>query len=160
MDANSSIYEFTGQVLILYHNIFTLVKIMILGMITIYHIVYSVKSIKEKNYQIGVFKSLGMNNSTISFIFVGKTIVVALLSLLIVSLIAYPFLSLSNYLLISSYSNIFKYSYQKLDIFFFHPVIFVFYYFFNLLLFFAISFIPLLALRKIEPAKIVNNAKD
>ncbi|MDD5933839.1 MAG: ABC transporter permease, partial [bacterium] len=160
MDSNSSAYGFVNQVITLYHNIFLLVKFILLSMITIYHVVYSLKSIKDKHYQIGVFKSLGINNSTISFIFVGKTIIVAIATLLIVSLIAYPFLTLANHLLISSYTSVFEYSFKKLNVFYFHPIIFVFYYLFNLLLFFAISFIPVFVLRKIEPAKIVNDAND
>ena len=98
MDSNSSAYGFVNQVITLYHDIFLLVKFILLSMITIYHVVYSLKSIKDKHYQIGVFKSLGMNNSTISFIFVGKTIIIAITTLLIVSLVAYPFLTLANHL--------------------------------------------------------------
>lgn len=160
LDNNSEIYSLTYKTLSLYHDIFIMVQYLIIAMLLIYFIVYSVKSIKEKRYQIGVFKSLGLNNFNISFIFVGKTIIVAFLSLIITSLLSYPFLNLADYLLLSSYKTIFGNNLTNLNIFYFHPYIFLFHYIINIILFLGISFIPLILLRRTEPAKIVNNAND
>ena len=160
VDKDSEVYSLTYKTLKLYHDIFIMVQYLIIAMLLIYFVIYSIKSIKEKQYQIGVFKSLGLNNFNISFIFVGKTIIVALLSLLITSILDYPFLNLANFLLLSSYGVIFGNDLKNLNIFYFHPYIFLFHYIINIILFLGISFIPLILLRRTEPAKIVNNAKD
>lgn len=160
VDKDSEVYSLTYKTLILYHDIFIMIQYLIIAMLLIYFVIYSIKSIKEKQYQIGVFKSLGLNNFNISFIFVGKTIIVALLSLLITSILGYPFLNLANFLLLSSYGVIFGNDLKNLNIFYFHPYIFIFHYVMNIILFLLISFIPLIILRKVEPAKIVNDAKD
>ena len=160
VDKDSEVYSLTYKTLKLYHDIFIMIQYLIIAMLLIYFVIYSIKSIKEKQYQIGVFKSLGLNNFNISFIFVGKTIIVALLSLLITSILGYPFLNLANFLLLSSYGVIFGNDLKNLNIFYFHPKIFIFHYVMNIILFLLISFIPLIILRKVEPAKIVNDAKD
>ena len=159
-DVNSNIYTLVYKTLALYRSTFELVQYIVIGLLLIYFCFNSVKTIKENRYQIGVFKSLGMDDFTISYIFSGKNLIFSFISIILISILSYPFLTLANILLIGSYGQFMSQSLPYLNIFYFHPIIFIINYLFVIFIVFLCSIFPLLSLKRITPAKIVNNRED
>ena len=159
-DVNSNIYTLVYKTLALYRSTFELVQYIVIGLLLIYFCFNSVKTIKENRYQIGVFKSLGMDDFTISYIFSGKNLIFSFISIILISILSYPFLTLANILLIGSYGQFMSQSLPYLNIFYFHPIIFIINYSFVIFIVFLCSIFPLLSLKRITPAKIVNNRED
>lgn len=159
-DVNSNVYTLVYKTLKLYRSTFELVQYIVIALLLIYFSLNSIKTIKEYRYQIGVFKSLGMDDFTISYIFSGKNLIFSFISIILISILSYPFLYLANVLLISSYGKFMAQTLPYLNIFYFHPIIFVINYIFVLFIVFLCSILPLLSLKRITPAKIVNNRED
>ncbi|MCI5745440.1 MAG: hypothetical protein MR270_04075 [Erysipelotrichaceae bacterium] len=80
-----------------------------------------------------------------------------LIILSLTSLLSYSFLKLADKLIISSYTLFLKTNLPSLSIFYFHFDIFAYNYLFIGMLNIISSLIPLLLMKKIMPAKIVNN---
>ena len=129
-------------------------------MVIVYFLIYSIKSIKDYSYQIGVFKSLGMKDKDITFIFLSKNVIFALLSLILTSLLSYPFFKLANILIIKAYSAFTSYILSSINIFYFHFDIFLITYIGIILFFVLFTLIPLFIYKRISPAKIVNNKSE
>lgn len=159
-DINSLVYTLVHKTLVLYTSTFQLVEYILIGIILVYFSLVSVKGIKDFKYQIGVFKSLGMNDSTIFYIFLGKNVIFSVISCVLIFLLSFPFLHLANILLIASYVSYVGNGLKYMSIFYFHPDIFIFNFIFVLLVILISSFIPLYLLKKVTPAKIVNTRED
>lgn len=159
-DVNSNVYTLVYKTLRLYNSTFELVQWIVIALLVIYFSLNSVKTIKESKYQIGVFKSLGMDDFTISYIFSGKNMIFSLISILLIIILSYPFLYLANILIVGSYSIFMKQSLPYLNIFYFHPLIFLFNFILIFVIVFICSVLPLMKLKRITPAKIVNNRED
>ena len=105
MDANGEIYSLVAKTTNLFGDIFIILEIIIAVTLVLYFAIYSIKSIKSKNYQIGIFKSLGMKDKDITYIFLSKNIIFSIASILLTSLLSYPFFKLANILIIKSYAS-------------------------------------------------------
>ena len=127
----------------------TLVIIILVSML----IFIGYKATKDFTYQIGVFKSLGMSNKDMSEIFLMKNTTFTFGALLLSSLLIYPFLRLANSLIMSAYNAFTKTTLPTIPIF-------VFDFFAIILIFSLTTILPILMLKKISPAMIVNHKKD
>lgn len=159
-DMNSLVYTLVYKTLTLYTSTFELFQYILMGIILFYFSLVSVKGIKEFKYQIGVFKSLGMSDSNIYYIFLGKNIIFSLISCLLIFILSFPFLYLANVLLMTSYSAYIGSALKYMSIFYFHPNIYIFNFIFVILVILISSLLPLLLLKKVTPAKIVNTRED
>ena len=159
-DYNSSIYTLVSKTVFLFGDIFRVLEVLLVIVLILFFATYSIKSIKSKNYQIGVFKSLGMKDKDITFIFLSKNIVFGIASLLLTSILAYPFLALANSLIIKAYAAFLEKTLSKLNIFYFHFDIFAYNYLLVILTFIIFTIIPLILTKKVTPAKIVNNKNE
>lgn len=160
LDLNRDSYRIANKSLYLFGDIFVVLEIVVIVILVAYFAIYSIKSIKNKNYQIGIFKSLGMRNKDIFSVFVFKNLLFVVASLILTSILSYPFFALANKLLTISFQNFTKVSYFSIEVFYFHFDVFGFIYLGILCLFFIFTFIPLLMTKFITPAKIVNNKED
>ena len=134
----------------------TLVIIILVSML----IFIGYKATKDFTYQIGVFKSLGMSNKDMSEIFLMKNTTFTFGALLLSSLLIYPFLRLANSLIMSAYNAFTKTTLPTIPIFVFKAPIFFFDFFAIILIFSLTTILPILMLKKISPAMIVNHKKD
>ena len=159
-DYNSSIYTLVSKTVFLFGDIFRVLEVLLVIVLILFFATYSIKSIKSKNYQIGVFKSLGMKDKDITFIFLSKNIIFGIASLLLTSILAYPFLALANSLIIKAYAAFLEKTLSKLNIFYFHFDIFAYNYLLVILTFIIFTIIPLILTKKVTPAKIVNNKNE
>ena len=121
---------------------------------------YCVRSIKNQSYQIGVFKSLGIEDTTLFRIFGFKNIIFAFLSILFSCVFAYPLFSLANVIMSNSFAKTFKNITFTIHIFTIKPPIFLLDFSSLFLIFILFSIIPFLYLKRISPAKIVNNKDE
>ena len=160
VDSNSEIYILVSKTTNLYGDLFRILEIIIIVSLIIYFLIYSIKSIKDKSYQIGVFKSLGMKDKDTTFIFLSKNVIFAILTILLTSLLAYPFFVLANYLIINAYSSFTNYLLSSINIFYFHFDIFLIVYLCIIAFFVIFTLIPLYIYKRISPAKIVNNKSE
>ena len=134
----------------------TLVIIILVSML----IFIGYKATKDFTYQIGVFKSLGMSNKDMSEIFLMKNTTFTFGALFLSSLLIYPFLRLANSLIMSAYNAFTKTTLPTIPIFVFKAPIFFFDFFAIILIFSLTTILPILMLKKISPAMIVNHKKD
>lgn len=160
MDANGEIYSLVAKTTNLFGDIFIILEIIIAVTLVLYFAIYSIKSIKSKNYQIGIFKSLGMKDKDITYIFLSKNIIFSIASILLTSLLSYPFFKLANILIIKSYASFTNHVLNSINIFYFHPDIFAIVYLGIILIFLIFTLVPLLITKRMMPAKIVNNKNE
>ena len=160
LDLNRDSYRLIDKSLFLFGDIFVILEVLVIIVLIVYFALYSIKSIKNSNYQIGVFKSLGMKNSDIFSIFILKNMLFTFASLLITSLVFNPFFLLANYLLSLSFNSFSRTNFLNIKVFYFHFDIFCIVYFMIIVLFLIFTFIPLLITKNISPAKIVNNKEE
>lgn len=159
-DVNSAVYTLVSKTLILFRDIFLYIEILAIVFLTLLFITFSVKNIQNKNYQIGVFKSLGTSNKDIGIIFTSQNILMSILVLLLTSILIYPFLNLANYLIKEAYSSFTGEELKKLNIFYFHFDVVSYIYLFILIVLIISSIVPIILVKKISPAKIVNNKNE
>ena len=160
VDSNSEIYILVSKTTNLYGDLFRILEIIIIVLLIIYFLIYSIKSIKDKSYQIGVFKSLGMKDKDTIFIFLSKNVIFAILTILLTSILSYPFFVLANHLIINAYSSFTNYLLSSINIFYFHFDIFLIVYLCIIAFFIIFTLIPLFIYKRISPAKIVNNKNE
>lgn len=160
LDLNRNSYVLMGKTLYLFGDFFLILEIVVIFILVVYFSIFSIKSIRSKSYQIGVFKSLGMKNKDIFYIFTFKNILFALASLVLTSILCYPFFSLANSLLILSYEKLIGLKTFRIEAFYFHFDIFTYIYLGVILIFLLFTLIPLLISKRITPAKIVNNKEE
>lgn len=160
IDSNNEIYTLVAKTTNLFGDIFKMLEIIVIVILVSYFLIYSLKAIKDKSYQIGVFKSLGMKDKDITFIFLIKNVIFALLTIILTSILAYPFFKLANVLIIKAYSSFTSYLLNSINIFYFHLDIFLIVYTCIALFFIVFTLIPLIVYKRISPAKIVNNKSE
>ena len=159
-DINTSVYSLVSKTLLLFGDIFRILNILLIIVLVIFFSAFANKTIKSKSYQIGVFKSLGMPLKDITSIFLFKNIIFGISALILTTILIFPFLSLANSLIMSAYSAFLGKSLIILKIFSFHPSIFIFNYLLVIGIFIVSSLIPMIATKRISPAKIVNNKSE
>ena len=160
LDLNRDSYRLIDKSLFLFGDIFVILEVLVIIVLIVYFALYSIKSIKNSNYQIGVFKSLGMKNSDIFSIFILKNMLFTFASLLITSFVFNPFFLLANYLLSLSFNSFSRTNFLNIKVFYFHFDIFCIVYLGIIALFLIFTFLPLLITKNISPAKIVNNKEE
>ena len=160
IDSNSEIYTLVAKTTKVFGDLFVILETIVIVLVIVYFLIYSIKSIKDYSYQIGVFKSLGMKDKDTTFIFLSKNVIFALLSLILTSLLSYPFFKLANILIIKAYSAFTSYILSSINIFYFHFDIFLITYIGIILFFVLFTLIPLFIYKRISPAKIVNNKSE
>lgn len=159
-DANFTIYSVVYKTIFVFGDIFRFLGILVCAFSIVFFIFTSIKTITGNKRIIGIFKSLGMPFMDIGFIFLSKNIVFCIASLILTSLLSYPFLLLADFLIIKSYESFFQRTITKLSVFYFHSDIFMITYIIILVIFIISSAIPFIITRKISPAKIVNNKSE
>ncbi len=157
---DNSVYSVITSSLNVFHSLFLTIEIVVVVVLFGWILLSSILNIKKNKYQIGVYKSLGMNDGDIMVLFLSKNLILGASSLILTSLLAYPFFALANYLVSASYNAFMEISLKSFSIFYFHFDIFVLTYFSIILLFVLFTWLPMLALKKIAPSKIVNNKAD
>lgn len=157
---DNSVYQLIDKTLNVFHSLFFAIEMVIAAVLIGWILLSSMLNIKKNKYQIGVYKSLGMNDNDIMALFLSKNLILGGSSLLLTSLLAAPFFSLSNYLVTKSYASFMEIKLKYFNIFYFHFGIFVLVYFAVILLFALFTLLPMLMLKKITPARIVNNKAD
>ena len=157
---DNSVYSVITSSLNVFHSLFLSIEIIVVVVLFGWILLSSILNIKKNKYQIGVYKSLGMNDGNIMVLFLSKNLILGGSSLVLTSLLAYPFFALANYLISASYNAFMEISLKSFSIFYFHFDIFVLTYFSIILLFVLFTWLPMLALKKIAPSKIVNNKAD
>ena len=158
--ADQSSYQLVTKTLILFKDIFIILEIIVFIFAILFFAVYSIKSIISKNYQVGIFKSLGMKNNDIASIFLKNNLTFAGFSIILAGLLSYPFFKLANYLLLLSYKNFTQMSLKKITVFYFHPDLIILDLIIILGIFILFTLIPLLITKFLSPAKIVNNKSE
>ncbi|MGM9858223.1 MAG: hypothetical protein ACI311_03120, partial [Bacilli bacterium] len=159
-DINTSIYSLVNKTLLLFGDIFKILNALLIVILIVLFSTYANKTIKSKNYQIGVFKSLGMPLKDITGIFLLKNIIFGILSLVLTTILIFPFLTLANSLIMSAYSTFLGKSLVVLKIFTYQSDIFTFNYLLVIAIFILFTLIPIISTKRISPAKIVNNKNE
>ena len=107
-----------------------------------------------------MFKSLGMKDKDTTFIYLSKNVIFVILTILLTSILSYPFFALANHLTINAYSSFTSYLLSPIKIFYFHFDIFLIIYLCIISFFAIFTLIPLFIYKRISPAKIVNNKSE
>ena len=157
---NALAYTEINSYLNVFDNIFIFLQVILITLGIVFMVFYCVRSIKNQSYQIGVFKSLGVEDTTLFRIFGFKNIIFAFLSILFSCVFAYPLFSLANVIMSNSFAKTFKNITFTIHIFTIKPPIFLLDFSFLFLIFILFSIIPFLYLKRISPAKIVNNKDE
>ena len=160
LDLNIRVYNLVGKTLLMFGDIFRLIEIVLVVVLVALFASYSIRTVKSKFYQIGVFKSLGMPDKNIRSIFLSKNALFSVTSLVLTTALINPFFSLSNSLIIQAYSKFLDITLKQLNIFYFHSIVFIVVYLLLILIFIVFTLIPLFMIKKVSPAKIVNNKNE
>lgn len=160
IDLNSRVYNLVGKTTLVFGDIFRMLEVLVIIVLVALFALFSIRNVRSKNYQIGVFKSLGMADKNIRSIFLTKNVLFGMISLLLTSLLIYPFFCLANTLIISAYSKYLEIVLNELTIFYFHPTVFIIDYSFLIIVFVLFTLVPLFMIKKVSPAKIVNNKAE
>mgnify|MGYP004685451465 FL=1 len=159
-DKDNSIYSRIRKTLLLFTELFEFVEIALAVIRMILLVVIGRDNIKKNKYQIGVRKSLGRKDRDIRKIFRTKNILFEFVSIFF-GIVALPgFYAFSNRVVEKAYSAELKIAVKNLKVFYFHPVLLAIDVLFLILYFILVAWIPLLTLKKITPAKIVNNKDE
>lgn len=144
----------------LFTNIFSIIEYTLVIVRVVLLILVGNENIKKNKYQIGVRKSLGRKDRDIRKIFRTKNILFEFVSIFF-GIVALPgFYAFSNRVVEHAYSAELKIAVKNLNVFYFHPVLLAIDVLFLILYFILVAWIPLLTLKKITPAKIVNNKDE
>ena len=160
LDARVESCLFVEKTIPLFNDLFTIIEI--LGAVVLFclYALFSINNVRQRKYQIGVFKSLGIKSKDMNYIFLIKNLILGFGSLILSSILSYPFFTLANKLINIAYSQFFILSNVFLNIFYFHFDIFLLTYFLLITLFILFTFIPLYLIKRVSPAKIVNNKSE
>ena len=160
LDARVESCLFVEKTIPLFNDLFTIIEI--LGAVVLFclYALFSINNVRQRKYQIGVFKSLGIKSKDMNYIFLIKNLILGFGSLILSSILSYPFFTLANKLINIAYSQFFILGNVFLNIFYFHFDIFLLTYFLLITLFILFTFIPLHLIKRVSPAKIVNNKSE
>ena len=160
LDGNRPVYQLVRKTVNLFGDIFRVLYYMLLTLLVAFFGFFSVKWVRERFHPIGIMKSLGASLADITGIFLSKNAVIGIASILLTAILSYPFLLLANSLIVNAYANFMGRNIVKIDIFYFHPDVFLFHFALIALTVLAFTFIPFLLVKRVSPAKIVNNKNE
>ena len=159
-DVNNNTFRLISKTLGLFSDLFRVIEYTLAAVMVVLLVVIGTDNIKKNKYQIGVFKSLGRKENDIEKIFRTKNILFEIGAILLGLALLPLFFLLANKLVTAAYSSYRSISIAGLNIFYFHPFIILFDIIGVVLFFLIVAIIPLLKLKKISPAKIVNNKDE
>ncbi len=160
IDGNRPVYQLVRKTVNLFGDIFRVLYYILLVLLVAFFGFFSVKWIREKFHQIGIMKSLGASLNDITQIFLTKNVAIGIASILLTAILSYPFLLLANTLIVKAYGAFMGRNILKLNIFYFHLDVFLVHFGIIALTVFAFTLIPLLIVKRVTPAKIVNNKNE
>ena len=150
----------TINIITIFSEVFRVLMFVLLGVLTLIIILHNLKTIKKEQYRLGVYKSLGYTNPYLTIaILMSNLIMIGAIFIFSIGF-TYGMSFLVNYLLQAGF-----YHYTNNTIYFYITLLmfrFDYSVYFNLIalgLTIVSSFIPLLAIRRIKPNKIIKNAE-
>ena len=159
-DRNLNVYRLISKTLKLFTNLFSIIEYTLVVIRIVLLIIVGNENIKKNKYQIGIRKSIGRKDKDIRTIFRAKSIVFEAGSVILALLLLPLFFLLANKLLVQAYSSFMSMSIENRTVFYFHPFIILFDILGVCLFFLVVALIPFIKLKKIMPAKIVNNKDE
>ena len=144
----------------LFGDIFRVLYYMLLALLVAFFGFFSVKWVRERFHPIGIMKSLGASLTDITGIFLTKNVAIGIVSIILTAILSYPFLLLANNLIVNAYGAYMGRNIVKIDIFYFHLDVFLVHFAIIALTILAFTFVPFLLVKRVSPAKIVNNKNE
>ena len=145
-----------NNVVIVFNDFFVLVAFTLLSAITLMLIFHSLNNINVNKYEIGVFKSLGMKEKDIVWIFIYQIIFSTILISLLYGVGIVIFSRIANKLLFNSFMSYLKNPALKaINIIAFHPWVFVIDIAIIFLLNALTTLIPFFFMKKVKPLNIL-----
>ncbi|MBQ7389972.1 MAG: ABC transporter ATP-binding protein/permease [Clostridia bacterium] len=89
-----------------FKDLFTMLEVTIILLISIYLIYFGIRSIRQNSYQIGVIKALGGRGRDVGKIFVLKTFIIGTVISLLSALISTLFIRMANVVLVASIEEV------------------------------------------------------
>lgn len=148
------------NIISIFSDIFFIIAIVLIVVLFMVIVLHNLKVIKKEQYRIGVYKSLGYSNGLLTISVIINNIFIVLSIFILSWLFSYSMSFIANHYLqygFAKYSNNTTYFDITLLTFKFKYTLYL-----NISIFvFTLlsSFIPLLAIRKIKPNRIINNAE-
>ena len=150
----------TINIVSIFSDIFFILAIVMTIVLFLIIVLHNLKVIKKEQYRIGVYKSLGYSNRLLTISMVINNMFIILLIFSFSTLFAFGTSFLANYLLqlgFATYMN--NTVYFELTLLAFKIEYALIFNIATLVFTLSSSFIPLLAIRKIKPNKIIRNAE-
>ena len=158
-DANIDAINLVGKYIAVFKNISFMLCIVLALVGLLYLIVYEISNIKSNIRNIGILKACGMEQRSISKIFIFQQIIVCILTVYLSILSSYVLTTVADYLLISSIKTVAKVYISGLIIVKFMPLGMVFISIMVCFIIMVSCLIPILLLTRIKPMNIIK-AKD
>lgn len=160
LDGNRPVYQLVRKTVNLFGDIFRVLYYMLLALLVAFFGFFSVKWVRERFHPIGIMKSLGASLTDITGIFLTKNVAIGIVSIILTAILSYPFLLLANNLIVNAYGAYMGRNIVKIDIFYFHLDVFLVHFAIIALTILAFTFVPFLLVKRVSPAKIVNNKNE